>query len=461
MHHRSIASTPLFIAVALLSGCATVSKDAGFSDVRDIAEARTGHVAQWRGHGADDAAVDASVRSLLAHPLGVDQAVQIAILNNRHLQATFEDLGIAQADLVQAGLLKNPVFFGSWRFPDKPPRGLNAEYSITEDFLDLLILPLRKRVAERQFASAKLLVAEQVFQLAQDVKTAYFTLSAREQLLGRLGQIVELNQAAADLAHRQQEAGTLSELGALSQQAIYDQSKADVAQAQAQLAADRERLSRLLGLSGRTQWTILDHLPDIPAAEPSMGDLEALAMTQRLDLAAMRVKVETVAQALAVTKGFRYFASIELGVDTEREPGGQRVTGPTISIQVPIFDQGQARVARVEAQFAQFQQRFAAMAIDARSEVREARDLMQAQRDLWQHYKVLLPERVRILNLTLHQYNGMLKSPYDLLLAKQDEITTERAYIEAWRDYWIARSQLERAVGGKLPARDVARAARP
>ena len=438
---------------ALIAGCATVSKEAGFRGVQNAVAERTGYLVQWRGNTATDARVDAAVRSMLANDLMADQAVQIALLNNRHLQATFEDLGIAQADLVQAGLLKNPVFFAGWRFPNRPPRGTDAEYSVTEDFLDLLILPLRKKVAAQQFQSTQLSVAQDVLQLAADVKRAYFTLQAREQLLDRLRMIVSLNQTAAELAQRQHEAGTLNDLGLASQQAISDQSRVDVAQAEAQLAADREHLNRLLGLWGKqTMWKIAGRLPDIPSREIPIEHLESLAIRQRLDLAAMRSRLITLAQALTGTKGYRYFTSIDVGIDTERDPSRQSVTGPTLSLQIPIFDQGQAQIARVESQFRQFQNRFQAMAIDARSEVREARDRMLAERNLAEYYKVLLPERVRILNLTLQQYNGMLKGPYDLLLAKQNEVATEQGYIDAWRDYWLARVELERAVGGRLPS---------
>ena len=443
----------VLIVTGVAGGCATVPREARFGNVQSAVASRTGHLVQWRGRTAADASVDAAVQSLLQRELTADEAVQIALLNNRHLQATFEDLGIAQADLVQAGLLKNPVFFASLRFPDQPPRGANSEFSVTQDFLDLFILPLRKRVAAQQFESTKLAVGHEILQLAAEVKTAYYTFQAREQLLSRLRLILDLNQTAAELAQRQHEAGTLNELGSAAQQAIYDQSKADAVQAEAQLAADRERLNRLLGLWGQqTTWKIADRLPDIPAREVPVEHLESLAIGQRLDLASTRAQLISLAQALAVTEGYRYFASVDVGIDTERDPGGQRVTGPTLSLQIPIFDQGQAQIARAKAQFRQFQERFHAMAIDARSEVREARDQMLAERNLAGVYKNLLPERMHILNLTLQQYNGMLKGPYDLLLAKQSEVTTEQAYIGAWRDYWIARAQLERAVGGRLPS---------
>ena len=446
-------TTAIGLAVLVLAGCATVPKNAGFTDVQRLVADRIGQPIQWNGNTVDDRAVQEEVNRMLMRNLTVDEAVQIALVNNRHLQATFEDLGISQAELVQAGLLKNPVFSGGWRFPNRPPSATDAEYAVSEDFLDLLVLPLRKHVAAEAFEVTKKSVAQEVLGLAVDTKIAYFTVQARDQLLTRLRLIVDLNQTAAELAKRQHEAGTLNELGAINQQAIYDQSKADLAQTEAQLAADREHLTRLLGLWGdQTQWKIAAHLPPIPLREIPLEHLESLAIRQRLDLAASRAQLAAFAQLVGVKETYRYFASIDVGVDTEKSPDGQNVTGPTLDLQIPIFDQGQAQVAKAKAQLRQFQRRFEAMAVDARSEVREARGRMLAQRNLAEYYKVLLPQRMRILNLTMQQYNGMLKGPYDLLLAKQTEVATEQSYIDTWRDYWIARTELERAVGGRLPA---------
>jgi cobalt-zinc-cadmium efflux system outer membrane protein len=443
-----------FTLFALLTagGCASVPKAGGFDAVqREVAD-RTGHQVQWRGQTAEDAQLHRAVADLLANDLTANQAVQVALLNNRTLAARFEDLGIAQADLVQAGLLKNPIFSGSWRFPDHSPRVTNVEYSVAEDFLDLLVLPLRKRVAQQEFDRTRLSIGHDVLELAAEVKEAFYTMQARAQLVQRLRLVSDINQAAAELATRQREAGTLNELGEANQQVAYEESKVDVAQAEAQLAADRERLNRLMGLWGdQTTWKIANRLPDLPAEKIPLDRLESLAMRQRLDVLAARAQTVTLREALAAKDAYRYFANAEVGVSTEKDPDGVRVTGPTLSLQLPIFDQGQAQVAQLAAQFRQSQRRLEALAIDARSEVREARDRLVAQRALVEHYQRLLPQRVRILNLTLQHYNGMLKGAYDLLLAKQAEVATERAYIESWRDYWIARTQLERALGGKLP----------
>ncbi|MDQ6632672.1 MAG: TolC family protein, partial [Verrucomicrobiota bacterium] len=179
--------------------------------------------------------------------------------------------------------------------------------------------------------------------------------------------------------------------------------------------------------------------------------LESLGVSQRLELAASRIQMQSVAGALQLKSKSRFFPGAQIGVDTERDTSGQRVTGPTLSLELPIFDQGQSALARLAAQYRQAQRKFEALAVNVRSEIREARDTLIASRDASAYYeKVLLPQRQRILHETLLQYNAMQKGNYELLAAKERELAAERGYVEALRDYWIARAELEKAVGGKL-----------
>lgn len=442
----------LVSAMALLAGgCATPKLS--LDRVQETVAERTGKRVHWNRGGAEDAQIQQSVQALLAQKLTAERAVQIALLNNRELQARFEEIGIAQADLIEAGLLKNPSFAASFRFPNTSPSGTNIEYSIAQDFLDLLLVPLRKRIATAQLLQTETRIASDVLQLAADVKAAFYTAQARDQLLGRLRVVTETNETAAEFTKRLHDAGNTSDLELANQQGSYEQSRLEVAQTELQLRRDRERLNRLLGLWGpQTNWTMSDHLPELPSTEVSLQHLESRAIAQRLDLQARRMQLDLIGQTLLLRTRTRYApAGINIGVDTEREPDGQRVTGPTLDLELPIFNQGQGEIARLTAQYRQAQQELAALAVNARSEVREARDQLVAARDLTSYIgKRLLPTQQQALNLSLQQYNYMLKGAYDLLIAKQNEVAAERSYIEAWRDYWIARAELERAVGGSL-----------
>ena len=443
----------LLLSASLLAVAGCASPPASFDRVQSTIAERTGNKVQWSRGGAEDAQIEDTVRSLLRHELTAETAVQIALLNNRDLQARFDEIGIAQADLIQAGLLSNPNFSASFRFPDRSPSGTNIEYSVAQNFLELLLIPLRKRIAAQQLAATETRVTDEVLQLAAEVKIAFYTAQARQQLFERLQVISQTNETALEFTQRLHDAGNVSDLELANQQGSYEQSRLELSQIELQVRRDRERLNRLLGLWGNnTDWKMGDHLPELPGREVSLQNLESRAIAQRLDLRAQQMQLDLIGQALALRTKTRYVpAEVRLGVDTERETEDQRVTGPTLDLELPIFNQGQGEIAKLTAEYRQGQRKLESLAINIRSEVREARDQLMAARDLTSRIgKHLLPTQQQALNLTLQQYNYMLKGAYDLLLAKQNEVAAERSYIEAWRDYWIARAELERAVGGSL-----------
>ena len=279
-------------AVALLAaGCATPS--ASFERVQSTVAERTGKRVQWNRGGSEDAQVEQGVRAILRRELTAERAVQIALLNNRELQARFEEIGIAQAAVIEAGLLSNPSLAASFRFPNRPPSGSNIEYSIAQNFLELIMLPLRKRIAAAQLAQTEIQVADKVLQLVAEVKTAFYTAQARRQMLDRLRVVSEINEAAAEFTKRLHDAGNTSDLELANQQGSYEQSHLEVAQTELQLQRDRERLNRLLGLWGsETNWKMADHLPELPAHEISLQNLETRAIAQRLDLKALRMRLD-------------------------------------------------------------------------------------------------------------------------------------------------------------------------
>lgn len=446
---------PLLLAVcaALLAGCASVDPKGSFADVQKNVTARGAVQPTWVQQG-DPVAVERRVKDLLRGDLSAPAAVELALLNNPSLQATFEEVGISQADLAQASRIANPELSGVWRSSDSES-GSHTEFSVLADVFDILMQPLRKKAAQAELEQTKLRVSSEVLKLASEVKAAHLTLQARQQLVRRLRLTLDITQTAADFARRQWEAGTLGQLELENQTALYRQTKVDVTRLEAEVSADRERLNRLLGLWGPdTAWHVPDQLPEIPVQEMPVDGLEALAVTRRYDLQAARWGVDAVGRALSLKKGTRFFpVGIHVGINTEKEPSGTRLTGPQLTLQLPLFDFGGASIARLEAEHRRAQRQLEALAVNARSEVREARDRMLTARELALYYgQVLLPQRALILDLTMRHFNMMLKGVYDLLLAKQAEVDAERAHVEAWRDYWIARAQLELAVGGSLAA---------
>jgi len=445
------------LAMTLPSASAR-EKDETFQGVQQSVQERTGKTVRWE---EDQAAHEQSlrdVRLLLRKPLTAETAVQIALLNNRSLQATFEDIGLSAADLIEAGTIPNPKIDLAIRFPDKPPSGTYIDYSAALDFLSIIMIPLKKRVAKDQLEAVALRVADETLELVSQAKGAFYSLQASQQLLKRFKLIADTNAASLDLAQRQHEAGNITDLALAQQQAIYSRSRLDVATTEAEIRRNRERLNRLLGLWGAdTDWQISGELPQVPSSDLPMRGLERLAISQRLDLQADYLQVTSRVKNLGLTKNFRLVGAMDFGVDSERETDSQTRTGPSFAIELPIFNQGQARIARGEAALRQAQDKFEALAIDVRSEIRGLRDELASKREIARFYRhELLPGQRQILNESLLNYNAMEIGNFELFTTKAEEARNEREYIDAVRDYWITRAELERAVGGNLNPRQPA-----
>jgi cobalt-zinc-cadmium efflux system outer membrane protein len=435
-----------------LAGCTSTNPKAAFADVDKTVNAHIDQSVQWQRDDSSRKEIAGVIESLLKTNLTAQSAVAIALLNNRSLQAEFEEIGISQAELAQASRLQNIEIAGSLRFPNRPPSAADVEYSATGNLLDLLTLPARKRIASRNLEQTKLQVASKVLELAADTQTAFYTVQAETEFLNRLKVIIEVNDAAADFSKRQHDAGNINDLEFDNQQVSAAQSHLDLARALAQIQSQRERLNRLLGLSGeQINWRIANELPALPEKELPLENLEALAVNQRLDLAAQRNRAASIAAALRLKGKTRFIPGVKIGVDTERTPDGQRVTGPTLDLELPLFDQGQPAVARLRAEFQHANDIYAAQEVNVRSEIRETLNTLLAAREAVEFLqKNLLPLRKKILGETFLHYNAMQKNSFDLLMAKEREQEAEQSNVEALRDYWIARVELERAVGGRL-----------
>jgi cobalt-zinc-cadmium efflux system outer membrane protein len=444
----------LFCLVLFAAGCAQVPKEAGFNDVKHLVEQRVDHRLHWNQEAQADQEVEKAIEALLKNELTPETAVQIALLNNPNLQAVYEDLGIIQADVVEAGLLENPVLFGQARFPNKSEESTNYEFGITQNFLNILMLPARKKLSAIRFEQVKLRVADKVIQLVAEVQKSYFSAIGAKQIRNMRNEITLAAGNSFELAQRLHSAGNISELELATENAHFEQMRLELANSEVSLLDAREQLTRLMGLWGhQTDWRLPEQLPDIPTNEISLEHLESLAIENRLDLAAEKKGVEALAQALGITIDWRWVGQIEVGISTERETDRTWVTGPALAIELPIFNQRQADIARLEAQLRRSQKRLTAQAIEIRSEVRSLRNHLVMQRNLIDHYRgTVLPLRGQIVDLTLKNYNFMLMGAFDLLMAKQKELEAYQKYLEALRDYWIVRADMQRSMGGRLPA---------
>lgn len=431
-----------------LAGCASFSPDGGFAPVEQAARQHLGKELRWARSDADRRDIEQRVAALLAQPLGMDDAVQLALLNNRGLQADFFALGIGEAELVQAGRLRNPGFaFGRLRQGDET----EWERSLHFDLAGLIALPLRREVEARRFAQAQGVAAARVLALAANTRQAWVQAVAAEEMARYAAQVMQAADAGAELARRMAQAGNFSALQQAREQAFYADAALELARAQQAQRATRERLTRLLGLWGaQAAFRLPERLPELPAAPRELPDIERLALAQRLDVQGARLAAEQTARNLGLTRTTRFVNVLELGYQRNSSNEAPVQRGWEVGFELPLFDWGTARVARAESVYRQALDRAAQTAIDARSEVREAYGAYRTAWDIAKHHRdEIVPLRQRIAEQNLLRYNAMLIGVFELLADARAQIASVNAAIAAQRDFWIAEAGLEMALLGK------------
>ena len=400
------------------------------------------------------------VRSLLKGRLTVDESVQIALLNNRYLQAIYSDLGVAQADLVQAGLLSNPVFNAGVFFPVSGGRP-DLELNVVMNFLDLFYRPLRERVAAAQFEETKLRVTGSVLDFAAQVRAAFYAHQANEQMLEMRQTILQSLMASYEVTRRLHEAGNITDLELNRERALAETAKLDLRSAEMAERQTREQLNDLMGIwANDTEWQTDRRLPDIPPEPMPLEGLERTALAESIDLSNARQRIVVAGEQLGLDRAASLIPESHSGVLGEKDEGAWKV-GPVLEFPVPLFDQGQARIGRAVAELRRAQQEYYAMAVRIRSAARALRDQIQGARDRALYYRdIMLPLQERIVNEAQLHYNAMQIGPVQLLRAREQQIETAVAYVEALRDYWLAWTELEQILSGRLPGANGAQVGR-
>jgi outer membrane protein TolC len=435
-------------AIAVLSGCASFSPDGGFGPVEQTAKTRLGKDVQWARSDAERQALAQRVGELLSKPLTVDDAVQVALLNNRGLQASFAELGITEAEVVQAGRLPNPGFgFGRSSRGDEREIERGFHFNLAR----LIAMPMIQQVESRRFARTQGQTAVAVLSLAAETRKAYFQALAAEETVRYMRQVKQAAEASAELARRMQAVGNFNKLQRAREQAFYADAALNLARAEQTQRATRERLTRLLGAWGaQAAFKLPERLPDLPKAPEDQPDIERVAMAQRLDVQGAKLMAEQTAKNLGLTKTTRFINVLEVGVMRNGSNEAPTQTGWEIGVELPLFDWGGARVARAEAVYMQAVDRAAETAVNARSEVREAYGAYRSAFDIAAHQRdELVPLRKLIAEENVLRYNGMLIGVFELLADARLQIASVNSYIESLRDFWIAQADLEMALIGK------------
>ena len=449
------------LSLLALSGCATFSEDGGFTAVESEVRDRLGQEAKWLRSDEDRAASSAQVTELLANELTADSAMQVALLNNPMLQAEYANLGLQEAEVVQAGRLPNPGFsFGKTTGggAQEIERGLHF------NVLALLTLPVRMGIEEERFEAEKLAAIAATIEVAMEARSAFFEAISARQTAAYAQQVAESAEASRELMARMSAVGNSSRLEHVREQLFYAEALAVLASAKQQEGDAREALIRALGLWGaQTAMRLPERLPDLPDSPKQVAGVEQKALQQRLDIRMAKRRLDALANNLGLTQTLGFINVLEIGSAQVRDRGEPVRNGYEISLEIPIFDFGQAKMAKAQGQYDQAVERLRGAAINARSEVRSAYLSYRTAYDLTKHYRdEVVPLRKRISDEQLLRYNGMLTGVFELIADAREQVTSINTYLDTLRQFWLADTALRTAMlVGNAPAMSLSAAKAP
>lgn len=451
----------------LMGGCASFSPDGGMGAVQAITSADLGKAVSKVSDEAEAAIAKRELASLFRVALTPESVVQVALLNNRGLQASFHDLGRSEAEFVQATLPPVPRFTYT---PLTGPGEVDVTYAVVASVFDLATLPARKAIAETRFRSAQYRTAEDVLRLAAEARRQYFRTVAANQSAAFLEQALASADAASTLATQLGETGALNKLEQAREHAFYAEIGAQLAKARVQQRVEREVLVRQLGLWGPDlAFKLPGSLPSLPRRPQDGGTLEAEALRKRIELRVERSDLSVLASQYDLGVATRFVSAFDLGFTSNPESttkagvapdGTPQVTrdkiqrrGPSIDFSIPIYDFGETAIRGAKEAYLASANRLAERAVNARSEVREAYLRYRGEYDITKHYQgTVLPLSKTIQDQSLLQFSGMLVDVSQLIIDARTRILSNVQAIEAQRDFWIAATDLKAAIVGGFGA---------
>jgi outer membrane protein TolC len=440
-----------FAYLVLVGGCKTFSPDGGMTPIASIV-----------GHGLnkdviavrtveDDVWARETVDQLLKRPLTADAAVQVALLNNRGLQAAYNELGIAEAVMVASSRPPAPRFSIS---NVSTSLELDIERRIIVSILALATQPARSKIAADRFAQEQLRAAEETLRVAAETRRAYYRAVAAREIVAALAESKSAAETSAELAKHLGETGALNKLDQAREEVFYADVTAELAASRQQATIEWEQLVRLMGLWGYDlNFKLPSALPGLPAKPRTLPTIEQDAMDHRVDLQIARIEVEALATSYGLTRKTHFINVLDAsGISkTQKDRGVPHSDGGgfEVAFQIPIFDFGRPRVIEAEQRYMQAVNLLAEAAVNARSEAREAYRSYRSSYDIAGHYqREVLPLRRTISEQTQLQFNSMLIDMFALVTEARQRITATVNGIEAKRNFWLAYTDLSVAVLG-------------
>jgi cobalt-zinc-cadmium efflux system outer membrane protein len=432
-----------------LSACVSHSTASDHSSVRALVKERT-RLELPEQRVQDPEAVDPDASALAAKGLTLENAIRIALLNNRELRADLLGLGIARGQLVQASLFPNFELEAQLRFSREPEHRRQWDLGAGIDLTQLILRGGRTAASEARLDAARFRAAGSVLDLGYRVRIAYYEVQAGEQQVELARTAMQALAASYEASRELHRAGNQTALDLSVERTAYESARLGVAEAEADLIDARERLNVLLGFFGRdTTWQVSARLPDPQADTTAQAGLEGRAIAASLELAETRASLMAAARSVGVAELSGWLPDISVGVVAERD-GPDWAVGPALKARLPVFDRQQGVVISRQAELDALRERYVGDAIGIRAAVRAARARAESAEARARQYRdTLLPLREQVLQQTVLEYNAMQIGVFQLLQARRDQIETGRSYVATLLEYWKARSALEQLLAGR------------
>jgi len=440
----------LFIAILLITGCASVQTKQEWEDVFTFTKERVGAEIQWEQSEEDRRLIDEKVKVLLSDGLTMDDAVKIALLNNKKLQATFEDIGIAKGDLVQAGFFTNPNLKALFKFPfSGGSTGLELGGII--NIADLWQIPIRKKVAASRLQRTMLQISDEIINTTLEAKRDYINYVALSLIRDEMEKIKDQMDELRDHLIYRKEFGYATELDIYTAEALVLEASLEFSKIESDLLISRFRLNRILGLSPeKVDYEIRGVLSEDIIKPPDYEYVLSAALSNRPDIQIARIHIEEARNVLALEKS-RIFSDVQAGAIYEKDIDREESIGAEIGLQLPIFHQNQAQIAIAEFRLRQAEKSLKAKVDEIKEEI-----LVILERIAFLSQKIniikdqILPARKEALEFARKYFNAMELNMLYLIEAQKRYLESRRDYLMTLKEYYEEMIRLERVIGDMI-----------
>lgn len=449
-----------------LGACATAipgsytETKAGFANVSSQTATAIGKRTAFAQSQAENEALSRDVSGMVqGKTISADTAVQVALLNNKGLQASYANVGLSAAEAWQQATPENPIIsigvlgigaaeLGAYRA---------IESMIATNILDAKTRNQRVALADVNFRAAQLTAVNDTLMLANRTRQAWINAVAAFEAVSYLRQAKATSDAGSELASKLGETGALNKAGQAREHAFNAELAGQLAQARLNADRAKEDLTRLMGLWGNdVDYYVPDALPALPGSVGHVTDIEGKALSNRVDLRVAKLGLEAQAAAFGLTDQTRLVTDLEIiaGLEVEREVENGEThinSAPQVELEfaIPIYDTGMARMRKAELAYLQAANVLAERAVNVRSEARGAETAYHASYKIAQHYRdVLVPLRQTVEEEGLLSYNGMITNTFELLTDVREKLGAQLEAANAKREFYMAQADLTAAIYG-------------